>query len=65
MRAITLSNMNIFETSGSVVIKGYLKHQWGGEKPALGFGADRIRTLVSMAYGHNGENCVSTFSRLF
>ena len=27
----------------------YLKHHWGGGKAALGFGPDRIRTLVSMA----------------
>ena len=27
----------------------HLKHNWGGGKDALGFGPDRIRTLVSMA----------------
>ena len=27
----------------------YLKHHWVGGKDALGFGPDRIRTLVSMA----------------
>ena len=27
----------------------YLKHYWVGEKAALGFRPDRIRTLVSMA----------------
>ena len=30
-------------------MKFYLKRHWGGEKPALGFGLDRISTLVSMA----------------
>ena len=45
----TLSNMNISETSGSVVTKFYLKHHWVGGKDALGFGPDRIRTPVSMA----------------
>ena len=46
----TLSNMNISETSGMIAIKFYLKHHIGGEgKTALGFGPDRIRTLVSMA----------------
>ena len=45
----TLSNMNIFETSGSIVTKFYLKHHWVGGKDALGFGPDRIRTMVSMA----------------
>ena len=45
----TLSNMNISETNGSIATKFYLKHHWGGGKAALGFGPDRIRTLVSMA----------------
>ena len=42
------SNMNISETSGSIVTKFYLKHYWVGGKDALGFGPDRIRPLVSM-----------------
>ena len=41
--------MNISEANGSIATKFYLKHHWGGEKAALGFGPDRIRTLVSMA----------------
>ena len=41
--------MNISATSGLITTKFYLKHHWGGEKAALGFGPDRIRTLVSMA----------------
>ena len=45
----TLSNMNISETSRPITIKFYLKHHLGGGKAALGFGADQIRTLVSMA----------------
>ena len=40
---------HISETSRSVTIKFYLKHHLGGGKAALGFGADQIRTLVSMA----------------
>ena len=46
VRAPKLSNMNISETSWPITIKFYLKHHWGGE---LCFGADQIRTLVSMA----------------
>ena len=60
--------MNISETSRPITIKFYLKHHWGGGKAALGFGADQIRTLVSMATdsnGYNGEKGVITFSRLF
>ena len=41
--------MNISQTSGPVAIKFYLKHHWGKGKAALGFGPDRIVTLVSMA----------------
>ena len=49
VRASTLANMNISETSRPITTKFYLKHHWGGGKAALGFGADQIRTLVSMA----------------
>ena len=49
VRASKLSNMNISETSRPITIKCYLKHHWGGGKAALCFGADQIRTLVSMA----------------
>ena len=41
--------MNISKTSGPIDIKFYLKHHFGGGKAALGFGPDRIRTLVSIA----------------
>ena len=40
--------MNVSATSGLITTKFYLKH-WVGGKSALGFGPDRIRTLVSMA----------------
>ena len=45
----TLSNMNISETSRPITIKFYLKRHWDGGKAALGFDADQIRSLVSMA----------------
>ena len=45
----TLSNINISEISWLIVIKFHQKHHWGGGLVALGFGPDRIRTLVSMA----------------
>ena len=41
--------MNISETRGPIATKFYLKPHWIGGKDALGFGPDRIRTLVSMA----------------
>ena len=46
---LTLPNMNISETSRPIATKFYLKYHWVGGKDALGFGLDRIRTLVSMA----------------
>ena len=49
VRVFTLSNMNISETNGSITTKFYLKHHLGGGLAALGFGPDRIRTLVSIA----------------
>ena len=49
VRASTLSNINISETSGPIVSKFALKHHWGGGKAASGFRPDRIGTLVSMA----------------
>ena len=49
VRTLTLSNINISETSELVAIKFYLKHQLGKGKDALGFGSDRIRTVVFMA----------------
>ena len=45
----TISNMNISATSGPIIMKFYQKHHWDGGKAALGFGSDRIQTLVSMA----------------
>ena len=49
IRAFAFSNLNIAETSWSIAIKFYLKQHWSGGKVALGFGADQIRTLVSLA----------------
>ena len=65
VRPSTLSNMNSSETSKPITTKFYLKHHLGGGKADLGFDADQIRTLVSMATGYNGEKGVITFSRLF
>ena len=63
----TFSNSNISATSGPIVTKFYLNHHWGGGKAALGFGPDRIGTLVSMATDSShrvimGENVVNTLA---
>ena len=52
VRASTLLNINISETSGPIATKFYLKHHWVGGKASLGLWPDppdRIGTLVSMA----------------
>ena len=41
--------MNIFEIGWPIAIKFYMKRHWGRGKAALGFGADQIKKLVSMA----------------
>ena len=66
--------MNISEMGGSFAIKFYLNHHCDGGKAALGFGQDRIRTLVSMATdsfhrvimgGEAGGDVVNTLVPLF
>ena len=49
VRPSTLSNINISETSWSIIIKFHQKHYWGGGLTALGFRLYWIRTLVYMA----------------
>ena len=70
VRPSTLSNMNISETSRLITIKFYLKQYLGGGKVALGFGADQIRTLVSMATDSShmfimGKTASSRFLKYF
>ena len=70
MCPLKLSNINISANSRLIGMKFYLKHHWGGEKAAWGFGADQFRTLVSMATDSShrvimGKNGAITFSRMF
>ena len=58
------------DTSWQIAIKFYLKHHWGGRKAALGFGLDRIRTLIFMATDSSlrvimGDNIFTTLSSSF
>ena len=62
--------MNISEASGPIATKFYLKHHWDEEKVALGFGPDRIGTLVFMATDSShrfimGKMCTLIFDRIF
>ena len=70
VRASTLSNKNISETSWPIVIKFHLEHHWGKGSTTLGFGLDWIRTLVSMATDSShrvimGENLVTNLALHF
>ena len=47
--SVNIFKLEYLATSGPIVTKFYLNHHWGGGKAALGFGPDRIGTLVSMA----------------
>ena len=57
------------EASWPVLIKYYILHHWSGGKAALGFGAYWINSGFhgnkKPRLTYNGENNVSTFSRLF
>ena len=49
VRRPSVLHINISATSEPIKMKFYQKHHWDGGKAALGFGPDRIKTLVSMA----------------
>ena len=49
MYVSTLSNINISETRWPIKIKFHQENHWGAGLTVLGFGQDRIRTLVSLA----------------
>ena len=65
----TFSILNISATSGPFITNFYLNHHWGGGKAALGFGPDRIGTLVSTATDSSHRvisgNVVSTLAPSF
>ena len=70
VRVLTLSNKNISATSWPIEMKFYLKHHWGGGKGSVGFGPDRIRTLVSIATDSShrvimGKTASSRFLKCF
>ena len=47
--SVNIANLNFSAAGERIVTKFYLNHHWGGGKAALGFGPDRIGTLMSMA----------------
>ena len=48
-RPFTISMKNISEASGPTLIKFYVNHHWVGILTALGFEADYVKLVVSMA----------------
>ena len=70
VRPLTLSNKNISATSWPIGMKFYLNHYLGWGKGSVGFGPDRIRTLVSMATDSShrvimGKTASSRFLKCF
>ena len=70
VRSFTLSNKNLSETSWPIMFKFHLEHHWGGGLTTLGFGLDRIRTLVSIAKDSShrvimGKSCDRSSSLFF
>ena len=49
VRLSRISKKNISEASGPISIKFNVNHHWTGGLIALGFGADCIKIVVSMA----------------
>ena len=47
VRLFTHLNTNISANRGPIANKFYLKYHWVEEKATLGFGSDRIRTVIS------------------
>ena len=64
VRASTLSNINISETSRPIVIKFHLEHYWGGGLSVISFRPDRIRTLVSMATDSSHRVIMGKFCKI-
>ena len=48
-RPFTISMKNISEASGPTLIKFYVNHHWVGILTALGFEADYVKLVASMA----------------
>ena len=67
---LTLSNINISETSWLIEIKFHLKHHWDREMAAYGFGIHKTSSLISMATDSShrvimGETLVCTLAPPF
>ena len=58
------SNNYISKTSWPILVQCYQWYLWGVGRAALGFGADWIKTVVTMAI-YNGKNGVSAFSESY
>ena len=64
-RPSTISKKNISEASRPILIKFYVNHNWVGGLMALGFGADCIKIVVSMATDRSHRLTMGKTKKIF
>ena len=64
-RPSTISKKNISEASRPVLIKFNVNHNWVGGLMALGFGADCIKIVVSMATDRSHRLTMGKTKKIF
>ena len=64
-RPSTISKKNISEASWPILIKFNVNHNWVGGLMALGFGADCIKIVVSMATDRSHRLTMGKTKKIF
>ena len=64
-RPSTISKKNISEASGPILIKFNVNHNWVGGLMALGFGAECIKIVVSMATDRSHRLTMGKTKKIF
>ena len=64
-RPSTISKKNISEASRPILIKFNVNHNWVGGLMALGFGADCIKIVVSMATDRSHRLTMGKTKKIF
>ena len=65
MSASTISKKNISEASGPILIKFDVNHHWAKGLIALGFGADCIKIVVSIAIDSSHRLSMGKTKKIF
>ena len=65
VRPSTISKKNISEASRPILIKFNVNHNWVGGLMALGFGADCIKIVVSMATDRSHRLTMGKTKKIF